>query len=93
MPARLDDDSQTLLGEMADVDYAAIDTAKVMAAIAASESVSAQDITVISDAGLAAVPGIRLQFDLGQLLHLYNERVISAEQLLGLLGSFGAARA
>ena len=93
IPICLDDDAQTLLGGVEDEDYAAIDPEQVVPQIAAEEKVPAEDITVISDAGLSAAPGIRLQFDLGQLLHLHNEHVISAEQLLGLLGSFGVPRA
>jgi phosphoserine phosphatase len=89
---RSDDDSRALLGEVADEDWVAVRTDRVVRELAEQEGVAEQDITVISDAGLALAPGIRLDFDLGQLLHLYNERVISDDNLLGLLGSFGVPR-
>ncbi len=92
VPARIDDDSQTLLGEVADEDFAMVSIDKVVPEIAAREQVAVTDVTVISDAGLPAAPGISLDFDLGQLLHLHNEHVLSSQTLLGILGSFGLPR-
>jgi hypothetical protein len=63
-----------------------------VARIAEQERIAAASITVISDTGLPSAPGIRLEFDLGQLLHLHNERVISKENLIGLFGCFGVPR-
>jgi len=89
---RIDDDSLALVGEVTDEDYAAVSSGQIAAQISGREAISAADITVISDAGLPSAPGIRLQLDLGQLLHLFNERVIDEEKLIGILGSFGVPR-
>jgi predicted amino acid-binding ACT domain protein len=89
---RIDNDSQALVGEMTEEDCKAVEMEDVAPRIAEREGIVPGSITVISDAGLSNAPGIRLEFDLGQLLHLYNEHVISKENLLGLFGSFGVPR-
>jgi phosphoserine phosphatase len=89
---RIDNDSQALVGEMTEEDCKAVEMEDVAPRIAEREGIVPGSITVISDAGLPSAPGIRLEFDLGQLLHLYNEHVISKENLLGLFGSFGVPR-
>jgi len=92
VPTRIDSDSQALVGEVAVEDCAAVERERVVPRIAEREGIAAESITVISDADLSGAPGIRLEFDLAQLLHLYNHRVISKENLLGLFGSFGLPR-
>jgi phosphoserine phosphatase len=89
---RIDDDSLAFVGEVTDEDYAAVNSDRIAAHVAEREKIPAADITVISDAGLPSAPGISLKLDLGQLLHLFNERVISKENLIGILGSFGVPR-
>ena len=62
------------------------------ARIAEQEGISNAEITFISDAGQPGAPGLRLELDLGQLLHLFNEHVVSSNNLVGILGSFGLPR-
>jgi phosphoserine phosphatase len=90
--ARIDDDSQTFAGEVTEADCAVVDLERMVAQVAEWEKISADDITVISDAGLASAPGIGLELDLEQLLHLFNQRVITKHNLIGILGSFGVPR-
>jgi phosphoserine phosphatase len=87
-----DDDSQACLGGVSEEDYAAIDPERMTAQIAEQEGISQDEVAFISDAGLPGAPGLRLEFDLGQLLHLFNQHVISSNNLVGILGSFGLPR-
>jgi hypothetical protein len=92
VPTRVDDDEQRIDGELTADDFEAAAVSRAVATVAEREQVQREDVTVIADAD-AAPMGIRLEFDLAQLLHLRNERVLSEDQLLGLLGSFGLPRA
>ncbi len=92
VPTRIDDDEQTIDGELTAEDYSASSVKRAVAAVASREQVDQRDVTVIADTDAETPMGIRLEFDLAQLLHLRNERVLSADQLLGLLGSFGLVR-
>ena len=91
-PTHIDDDEQTVDGELTADDCAASSVSRAVVAVADREGVALEDITVIDDAAADAPLGIRLDFDLAQLLHLRNERVLSSDQLLGLLGAFGLPR-
>ena len=53
------------------------------------ERLDQDDITIITDEGCDQPPGIRLDFKLDILLDCFNQHVMSTENLLGLLGSFG----
>jgi phosphoserine phosphatase len=92
VPTRIDEDSRSLVGELSDEDFAAALVENVTLQVAAAERVEPSDITIVSDADTESLPGIRLEFDLGQLLHLYNQRVISQDHMIGILGSFGVPR-
>jgi phosphoserine phosphatase len=92
VPTRVDDDSRSLVGELSDEDFAEALVENVTPQVAAAERVEPGDITIVSDADSASPPGIRLEFDLGQLLHLFNQRVISPDHLIGILGCFGVPR-
>ena len=92
VPLRVDDDSRTVLGEASTEDLHAVAPDRVVAEVAAREGIGADAVTVISDAGQPSAPGIRLDFDLGQLLVLRNQRALSPDQLVGLLGAFGVPR-
>ena len=87
-----DDDSQALLGEVSEEDYATINPKRMAAQIAQQDGISSEEITFISDAGQPGAPGLQLELDLGQLLHLFNEHVISSNNLVGILGCFGLPR-
>ncbi|MBN2353712.1 MAG: ACT domain-containing protein [Spirochaetales bacterium] len=59
--------------------------------LARREGLAPEEITVIRDSSGAGdvPPGIRLEWDLKTILELYNQRVLSRDNVLGLLGSFG----
>lgn len=84
-----DSDARIIAGsvgsEIQDVDA-------VISRLAAQENVDRDDITIITDDGCAGTPGIRLQLDLGIWLDCFNQHIISRENLLGLIGSFGICR-
>ncbi|MFH0954179.1 MAG: ACT domain-containing protein [Verrucomicrobiota bacterium] len=85
----VDDDSRMISGGLPAGAHLDRELDAVLARLMREESVSKDDITVISDRGAAEPPGIRLQFDLGQLLDFFNKRIVSKENMVGLLGSFG----
>ncbi|MBD3241387.1 MAG: ACT domain-containing protein [Chitinivibrionales bacterium] len=84
----IDDDSRTIIGELP-AGTAADDIERIIAALADTEGVSREDITLVSGDPGRPTPGIRLTFDLGTLLDLYNKRVVNKDNLVGILGSFG----
>ncbi|MBN1517072.1 hypothetical protein JXA32_10955 [Candidatus Sumerlaeota bacterium] len=92
VPLKIDNDEQTVIGEItqADCDAKALD--RVIASVSAQESVGREDIAIIDDKDLPEPIGIRLQFELDKLLELYNKRVLSKENMLGVLGSFGVLK-
>jgi phosphoserine phosphatase len=88
----VDDDSRLVSGEIAanQIEGLSIDIIKNQ--LAEKEQISTEDITVISDEGLPATPGIRIELNLETILEMYNKHVISKENLIGLLGSLGIQR-
>ncbi len=85
----VDDDSGAIIGTLPADARRGREGDVVRGHLTKQESVDEDDITVVSDLGAAEPPGIRLSFDLEQLLGFYNTRVLSRENVLGLLGSFG----
>ena len=61
----------------------------VLADLTAKEHVGLEDVTVITDEGCRETPGIRLNFNVETLLDCFNRHVITQENVIGLLGSFG----
>ncbi len=89
----VDDDSRAIDGELPADAHLDRKVDAVIARLVREEAVSKDNITVISDRGTPEPPGIRLQFDLELLLNLYNQRIVSKENMIGLLGSFGSLKA
>ena len=92
-PLPIEDDSKCVVGEIPPHELAGRDLDRLIGEMAAAEGISREDVAVISDAGMAETPGIRLEFDLGQILDYYNQKIISRDALLGLMGSFGIPHA
>jgi len=92
MQLDVDDDSKAVRGVGASDAYANKDLGAIIRRVTQTESVAAEDVTVMSDVGLDETCGIRLEFNLEMVLDLYNKHVISKENLVGLLGSFGVPR-
>ena len=85
-------DAMTLTGEL---EYAALDGLArdaLIARLAALEGVARSEVTVLADDPAdpgTRPPGLRLHFDMKLLLDYHNQRILSREALIGLLGSFG----
>ncbi len=88
-PLPIDDDSKCVVGEIAPHDLSGRDLEQLIAQIMVREGIGREDVAVISDQQMIETPGIRLELNLGQILDYYNQKIISRDALLGLLGSFG----
>jgi len=85
----VDDDSRTLVGELSTEPLGGHGIEPVLAHLTATEKLDRADMTVISDEGCAGTPGIRVEVNLEVLLDCVNKRVMSRDNLIGVLGSFG----
>jgi phosphoserine phosphatase len=67
---------------------------KIVQELIESEGVSREDIILLSDKDkkLEQTPGIRFDFDMKLLLEFYNQHIVSGENMIGILGSFGIPR-
>lgn len=88
----IDDDSRLVSGEIAANQIESLSIDNIKNQLAEKEQISTEDITVVSDEGLPVTPGIRIELNLETILEMYNKHVISKENLIGLLGSFGIQR-
>ncbi len=86
-----DSDTRRLSAETAAEALARCGEEAFLRDLARQEGLIPDEITVIRDAGSAGAvpPGIRLEWDLKSILELYNQRVLSRDNVLGLLGCFG----
>jgi ACT domain-containing protein len=84
-----DDDARSFTGQIAPEQWTSRTTDRTRQLLEAREQVAPEDITVLSDAGLFATPGLELEWDLERILNLYNDHIVDKDKLLGLLGSFG----
>lgn len=89
----VNDDTRALTGEP-DPAVDPLDRRRLLAALLAAEGLAEPDVTVIGDGdGEDAAPvGIQVEFNMKLALDFLNQRVLSRDQLLGLLGSFGVPR-
>jgi phosphoserine phosphatase len=87
----VDADSRRLSSEAGAEGLARCDEAAFVRDLAAREKLKPEDVTVIRDTESAGFvpPGIRLVWDLKTILELHNQRVLSQDNLIGLLGCFG----
>jgi phosphoserine phosphatase len=88
----IDEDSRTVVGELAPEALLAVDQRKVTSLLVDKEKVDPSDVTVISDVGLDETPGIRLDFDLATILSHYKRHILGRDALMGLIGAFGLVR-
>lgn len=91
IPIEVDDDARTLGGEVVTEELGSHDLQAVLAHLIDAEQVAPEDITTLTDQDCDQPPGIRLTLDLDVLLRSFNERIVSKENMLGLLGSFGVS--
>jgi phosphoserine phosphatase len=86
------DDAMTMTGELDEGALESLERAAVIERLMRDESVAREDITVIADEENdpgAALPGLRVRFDMKVLLDYYNQHILSREALIGILGGFG----
>ena len=90
VPLVENDDAMTLTGELEDSALQALETEGIIGRLASRETVAREDITIIADEAEGGTPqGLRIQLNIKILLEYYNQRILSREALIGLLGSFG----
>ena len=88
----VDDDTRTLVGELSTERLGGHALDMVLSHLTAVEKVGRDDVTVITDEGCDETPGIRVEVNLEVLLDCVNKRVMSRDNLIGVLGSFGIPR-
>ena len=88
----VDDDQRTVMGNLLPDERGADDMNTVLTRLTASEKVTIEDITIIADKEEHTTPGIRVKLNLDVLLDCFNQRIVSRENMIGLLGSFGQLR-
>jgi phosphoserine phosphatase len=91
-PLQIDDDARAVVGEVPPGGFAERDLHAVIDELTTAEDIRPDNVSIIADDGRDRAPGIRLTFDLEQILAYYNNKVLSRDALLGLLGSFGIPR-
>ena len=90
VPLVENDDAMTLTGELEDNALQIMETAGIIDRLASREGVVREDITIVADEAEGGPPqGLRIQLNIKILLEYYNQRILSREALIGLLGSFG----
>jgi ACT domain-containing protein len=89
IPHRVDDDARTLVGELNLDELGSHDSDAVLADLTTTQRVGLEDVTIITDEGCRETPGIRLNFAVETLLDCFNRHVITQDNVIGLLGSFG----
>jgi phosphoserine phosphatase len=87
----VNDDDKTITGTSSKQKPLIMDRKKIVQEIIESEGVSHEDIILLSDEDkkLEQTPGIRFGFDMKLILEYYNQHIISRENMIGILGSFG----
>lgn len=89
---KVDDDDRSIVGELATDRMGGYPLPAVLGHLTTTERVPADDVTIIADDERLEPVGIRIELNLEVLLDCVNKRVLSRDQLLGLLGSFGIPR-
>jgi phosphoserine phosphatase len=89
---RIDDDSRTVSGLIAAEEVINRSINVLQEQIAQKEYIEKDDVTVVSDKNLPIMPGLRIEISLEMILDMVNKHVISKDNLIGLLGSFGIPR-
>ena len=92
IPHEVDDDARTMGADLVLDDLGSHDVDAIITHLQRAENVDQEDITVISDDGCIEPPGLRIQFNLEVLLECFNQRILSKQNMIGLLGSFGTPR-
>ncbi len=90
-PLCINDDTKTVSSELLGKDAGLPDENHIKEVLRRQEGVRPEDITMLgsNDAAPGTSPGIHLEFDLKLILDYHNQRILSMENILGLLGGFG----
>ena len=92
IPHEVDDDARTMGADLVTDGLGSHNVDAIIAHLRREENVDQEDITIITDAGCTEPPGLRIQFNLEVLLECFNQRILSKENMIGLLGSFGTPK-
>ncbi|MBN1797554.1 MAG: hypothetical protein JW822_03195 [Spirochaetales bacterium] len=87
----VNDDDKTVTGTLSSEKPVFSDHKGITEKIKQGEKLSDQDIILLSDKNkkLAQTPGIRFNFEMKILLEYHNQHILSNENIIGILGSFG----
>lgn len=88
----IDNDSRLVTGEMVVDEVARHSIENIKKQIVKKEQIRTDDITVVSDQDLPQSPGIRIDLHLKTILEIFNKHVLTKDNIIGLLGSFGIQR-
>jgi predicted amino acid-binding ACT domain protein/phosphoserine phosphatase len=88
----IDEDRRIVVGQLDNSAVSAVERHKVVSALVNREQIAESDVTVLSDQGLEAVPGIQLDFDLATILSHHKRHILSSDALMGFVGAFGLVR-
>jgi predicted amino acid-binding ACT domain protein/phosphoserine phosphatase len=94
-PLNVDPDGRTVKGDSTFEEFAGEcrknDPVKIMGNTVIQENISSDDMVIVDDSMTdTMIPGIGLDFNMKIILEYLNNRVITRENLAGILGSFGA---
>ncbi len=87
-PIELDDDTKTFTNEVHKEFFNPSYKEKIIKMVMEKEGVQSGDVTIITDEHQQS-PGLGIQFNMKEILHYYNQHILSKESLKGILGSFG----
>jgi phosphoserine phosphatase len=90
----VNDDDRTIEAKISSEQPYPFEKEKILNHIMERESLAAEDIIILSDKGrdVGKTPGIRFEFDMKAILDLFNQHILSKENIVGILGSFGIER-
>ncbi len=94
-PVSLNSDTKALIGVQNNaeniISIDTLDIEKITGQLIKTENVNKDEITIINDNKdkQSNPPGLGLEFNMKQILDYYNQHVLTRENLIGILGSFG----
>ncbi|MEJ2628324.1 MAG: hypothetical protein P8078_07200, partial [bacterium] len=88
----IDHDSRLVTDEIVVDEVAKRSMEDIKKQMVETEQIKLEDITIVCDQRLPATPGIRIDLHLEKILDLFNKHVITKDNIIGLLGSFGKPR-
>ncbi len=82
------DDLKVLTSDIDESFFAVSNRDSIINSVKKQENVSDEDVVIVNDTE-AETLGIKVQFSMKEMLNYYNQHILSKDNLIGLLGSFG----